>query len=224
MRRQSEFKSDRAAHHIDDHLRDDRPRGRNRVAALRMSLLALAALLCGAGLASGQNQKNKKDKASESSVTAASLLPDNQAVDLEVSQMLGAWQAGDAEGMHKFYADDVVVISGGWEPPIVGWTNYAHAYQAQLSRTAGSRLERTNSYVKVMGETAWVTYQWQYIGTVDGKTAEAFGHSTLVFQKRAGTWLIVLNHTSAIQGDEAPAATSSAPAAGQTTSSLAPGR
>ena len=155
-------------------------------------------MLCGAGFARGQNQKNKKGKDQGNEVTSGSLLPDNAGIDLLVTQMLGAWQAGDADGMRKFYADDVVVISGGWEPPLMGWENYARAYQAQIARSSGSRLERTNSYIKVMGDTAWVTYQWQYVGIVDGTTVQAYGHTSLVLQKRAGSWLIVLNHTSAI--------------------------
>ena len=121
----------------------------------RFAILALAAMLCGTGLAYGQkqNKKNKKDAAA-TEVSTASLLPDNQAVDLLVSQMLGAWQAGDADGMRKFYADDVMIISGACEPPIIGWANYARAYQAQFARTSGRRLERINSYTKVMGDTA----------------------------------------------------------------------
>ncbi len=59
-------------------------------------------------------------------------MPDNQAVDLLVSQMLGAWQAGDADAMRKFYADDVMIVSGAYEPPLIGWANYARAYQAQI--------------------------------------------------------------------------------------------
>lgn len=187
--------------------------------------LVIAVMLCGTGLAYGQNQKNQKnkDKNSDTSGTASSLMSDNQAVDLAVSQMLGAWQAGDAEALRKFYADDVIVVSAGWEPPLIGWNTYAFAYQAQLARTSGSRLERTNSYIKVTGDTAWVTYQFQYVGTVDGKTAQAFGHTTLVLQKRAGTWLIVLNHTSAIPTDQPISQTTSAPANANATSSLSPG-
>lgn len=103
----------------------------------------------------------------------------------------------------------------------MGWENYARAYQAQIARSSGSRLERTNSYIKLMGDTAWVTYQWQYIGIVDGTTVQAYGHTSLVLQKRAGTWLIVLNHTSAIPADQPPAQASSAPKAGDATSSVA---
>lgn len=193
-----------------------------QVRAPCVAVLAIAMTFCGAGLAHGQNQKNKKDKDAQNGAAAASLLSDNQTIDLLVSQMLGAWQAGDVEGMHKFYADDVTVISGGWEPPLLGWANYARAYQAQLARASGSRLERTNSYIKVLGDSAWVTYQWQYAGTVDGKTVLAFGHTTLVLEKRAGAWLIALNHTSAIPTDQPSIETSSAPASGDTTSSLAP--
>lgn len=187
----------------------------------RLAMLVIVAMLCGAGLAHGQNQKSKKGKDQGDDVSASSVLPDTPAIDLLVTQMLGAWQDGDADGMRKFYADDVVVISGGWEPPLIGWQNYARAYQAQIARSSGSRLERTNSYTKVMGDVAWVTYQWQYIGIVDGRTVQAFGHTSLVLQKRAGAWLIVLNHTSAIPTDQPPAETSSAPKASDATSSLA---
>ena len=195
--------------------------GSRRTGARRIAVLAVVAMLFGAGLAYGQKQKNKKGKDTEGDVTSTSLLPDSPAIDLLISQMLGAWQAGDADAMRKFYADDVTVISGGWEPPIFGWQNYARAYQAQIARSSESRLERTNSYIKVIGDTAWVTYQWQYVGIVDGKPAQAFGHTTLVLQKRAGAWLIVLNHTSAIP-DQPPSETSSTPAGGQATSALAP--
>jgi uncharacterized protein (TIGR02246 family) len=187
-----------------------------------VAILALAGMLCGPAFVYGQKEKNKKkDKDGDASISASSLLPDNQGIDLLVSQMLGAWQAGDTDGLHKFYADDVTVISGAWEPPVFGWTNYARAYQAQIARTSVPRLERTNSYIKAMGDTAIVTYQWQFSGNVDGKRTQAFGHTTLVLQKRGGNWLIVLNHTSAIPTEDSPAGTPTS--AAQPTSSLAPG-
>lgn len=222
MRGESDFKVERT---------DCRPMGRLRYGArwqhmtrCSVAVLALAAILCGPAFVYGQDQKNKKrkDKDAEASVSASSLLPDSQGIDLLVSQMLGAWQAGDVDSLHKFYADDITVISGAWEPPLFGWANYARAYQTQIARTSVPRLERTNSFTKVMGDTAVVTYQWQFAGTVDGKPAQAFGHTTLVLQKRAGNWLIVLNHTSAIPAEDTSTVTP-APANGGVRSSLAPG-
>jgi len=75
-----------------------------------------------------------------------------------------------------------------------------------------------------MGDTAWVTYQWQFVGNVDGKATQALGHTTLVLQKRAGNWLIVLNHTSAIPTDDSSQSAPTTPPNGQPTTSLAPGR
>lgn len=222
MRGESDFKVERT---------DCRPMGRLRYGArwqhmtrCSVAVVTLAAILCGPAFVYGQDQKNKKkkDKDAETSVSASSLLPDSQGIDLLVSQMLGAWQAGDVDSLHKFYADDITVISGAWEPPLFGWANYARAYQAQIARTSVPRLERTNSFTKVMGDTAVVTYQWQFAGTVDGKPAQAFGHTTLVLQKRSGNWLIVLNHTSAIPAEDTSTSTP-APANGGVRSSLAPG-
>jgi uncharacterized protein (TIGR02246 family) len=181
-------------------------RERWHIVGRRMAILALAAVLIVPSFASGENQKNKKkSKEKDDAGIGSTLLPDNQAIDLLVSQMLGAWQAGDAEGMHKYYADDIMVVSGAWETPIIGWANYVRAYQAQFARTSGARMERTNSYTKVIGDAATITYQWQFVGNVDGRVTQAFGHTTLVMQKRAGIWVIVLNHTSAVPAEETPA-------------------
>jgi uncharacterized protein (TIGR02246 family) len=216
---EAEFKNDRREQKSAKGLRHPR-----RIAGLAVAALALAATFCGAGFlyagSDGQNQKNKQ-KAAENT---ASMLPDSQAIDLLISQMLGAWQAGDAGALQKFYADDMMAISGAWEPPLFGWTNYARAYQAQLGRTSGCRLDRSNSYTKLMGDTAWVTYQWQFVGNVDGKATQALGHTTLVLQKRAGNWLIVLNHTSAIPTDDSSLSAPTTPPNSQPTTSLSPGR
>ena len=223
MRLQSEFRNKRADCAAAKASRHRSVVGQGRMSRWRFAILVLAASLCGTGLAYGQkqNKKNKKDAAA-TEVSTASLMPDNQAVDLLVSQMLGAWQAGDPDGMHKFYADDVMMISGAYEPPLIGWANYARAYQAQFARTSGCRLERINSYTKVTGDAAVVTYQWQFLGNVDGRNTQAFGHTTLMLEKRLGNWLITLNHTSAVPMDD-PSTSAPVPAAsGQPTSSLAP--
>jgi ketosteroid isomerase-like protein len=129
---------------------------------------------------------------------------ENHVIDLDISKMLGAWQMGDAQEMHKFYADDVVVVSGAWEAPIYTWANYLPAYQSQHARMSSPRIDRTNTVVRIKDNSAWATYQWELSAYVDGNKIAARGDTTLVFEKRDGVWLIVLNHTS-VTPDAAPA-------------------
>ncbi len=179
-------------------------------AALALILVGPAALLAAPG---AQNQKNNKNTKEPEITGIASLmtLPDAQHIELMVSQLLGAWQIGDAEMLHSHYADDVLMVSGNWEPPLQGWPNYLRAYQAQRARTQGVRLDRTNTYIKLQGDTAWCTFQWSFAGQVDGSPSTAVGHTTLVLQKRAGKWLIVMNHTSVAPEPQRPAPASAVP-------------
>jgi ketosteroid isomerase-like protein len=168
-------------------------------------LIAALALLLLAGGAPAAAQK-KKDKKKQQPQTesapdakAATPMSDTQAVDLAVGQSLGYWQIGDVDSLHKYYADDVVVVTGDWSPPIIGWDNYAKAYQAQRARVTGGRMDRTNTFIKVDGNSAWATYQFYYVTSVDGKISESRGHTTLILNKRGDRWLIVLNHSSIVE-------------------------
>ncbi len=144
-------------------------------------------------------KSNKKDKQERPRLTdTAPILPDSQAIDQLISEMLGAWQIGDVDLMHKHYSDDVTMVSGAWEQPLFGWNNYVKAYQAQRARVQAGRMDRINTYTKVMGDTAWSTYQWEFAGQVDGKPSDILGHTTLVLEKRNGAWIIVMNHTSVV--------------------------
>jgi ketosteroid isomerase-like protein len=138
--------------------------------------------------------------AQEKQAQQPSVVPatDEQKVDLTVSEMLAGWQIGDMELLRKAYADDVMVVSGLFEPPVVGWPNYANAYRQQRARMEQVRMERRNSYITLRGNVAWVAYQWEFTAIADGRAAAAQGHTTLILEKRGGRWLIVHNHTSIV--------------------------
>jgi len=195
-------------------LGENRARGRRKysraavAAALALVWLGSAALLAAPG---AQNQKNNKNEPEVTGIASLMTLPDAPGIELMVSQMLGAWQVGDVEMLHSHYADDVLVVSGMWEPPLQGWQNYLRAYQSQRARTQGIRLDRSNTFIKVQGDTAWCTFQWDFFGQVDGSPSNAAGHTTLVLQKRAGKWLIVLNHTSVAPLPQRPVPATAAP-------------
>src|SRR5437016_9218902 len=110
--------------------------------------------------------------------------------------MLGAWQLGDIEKLHKDYADDVAMVNGSWAPPIFGWTNYLAIYQQQRARMTQVRMDRFNTYIKVNGAVGWACYQWDFQAVVDGQQAQSQGHTTVVLENGENLWVIVLIHTS----------------------------
>jgi ketosteroid isomerase-like protein len=172
-----------------------------RVHRVVPTVLLCAALFigfAGPAVAQQKDKKNKKDAPAPSS-NATTLMTDEQQVDYQISTMLGAWQIGDVEKLHQTYADDVVVVSGTWGPPIIGWANYAPVYQQLRGRMDHVRMDRTNTLIKVAGNFAWACYQWDFSAAIDGQVSGSQGLATLIFEKRDGHWLIVHNHTAMLQ-------------------------
>ena len=176
-------------------------------------LLGAVLLLVAATPAAAQKDKKKKNDA-PADATPMIPMSDEQQIDYLISEMMGAWQVGDIEKLHKDYADDVSVVNGNWAPPVFGWPSYLAAYQQQRMRLQRVRMDRTNTYIKVSGTVGWACYQWDFSGTVDGLPSTAQGQTTLVLEKRNGRWLIVHNHTSLVQAPQ-PAVPASTPATPQ---------
>jgi len=161
-------------------------------------LLVSALSLTCVSPAAAQKEKKKKTDSPPSTDSSKMLvaLTDEQQIDYTLSEMLGAWQMGDIEKLHKDYADDVAIVNGSWAPPILGWTNYLAVYQQQRARMQQVRMDRSNTYIKVSGTVGWACYQWDFAAVVDGQQTESLGHTTVVLEKRNNHWVIVLNHTS----------------------------
>lgn len=159
------------------------------------SLILGAVLLLVCAAPSGAQKKKKNDTPAADGTTA---LPagDEQQIDYTISEMLGAWQLGDIDKLHKDYADDVSVVNGIWAPPVFGWTNYLAVYQAQHARMQQVRMDRSNTYIKYSGNFGWACYQWDFSAVVDGQPTAARGQTTLILEKRNNRWVIVHNHTS----------------------------
>ncbi len=185
----------------------------------KVFLFFLAAALsvnCISLLAAQQKDKKKKKDSTTATDSSNTLIPlsDEQQIDYMLSEMLGAWQLGDIEKLHKDYADDVSVVNGSWAPPIIGWTTYLAIYQQQRARMQQVRMDRLNTYIKVNGATGWACYQWDFAAIVDGQPVSAQGQTTVVLEKRNNRWVIVHNHTSLVQNLQ-PAAPANAPSGQQ---------
>jgi ketosteroid isomerase-like protein len=182
----------------------------------------LALVLTAAAMpALAQSKKDKKkaqqdqaDASAQADLKSMVNVPDTQAIDQAVGESLGYWQIGDIDSLHKYYADDVVVVSGAWEPPVIGWDNFLKSYQAQRASVTGGRVDRSNTYIKVNGNSGWATYQFVYTAMADSKVVQFHGHTTLVLNKVGGRWVIVLNHSSIVDAppsNAAPPVTSAQP-------------
>jgi ketosteroid isomerase-like protein len=168
-------------------------------------ILALAWMAAAIPVGAQKKDKNKNPPPPPDlgeNLQSAMHTPDAQAIDQAIGEALGYWQIGDTESMHKYYADDVVLVSGSWEPPIIGWDNFLKAYQAQRAQVSGARMDRSNTLIKVNGNFAWATYQFVYVAHTEGKVAQFRGHTTLILAKQANRWVITLNHSSVV--DSAP--------------------
>jgi ketosteroid isomerase-like protein len=125
-------------------------------------------------------------------------LPVADKIDNNIGEMLGAFQVGDIEAMHKHYADNATFVSGAYEPAIVGWQNYVTGYQRQRAAFQGMQLIRRNTLVFTHGDVAWASYQWEFFANYNDKPYSAHGQTTLVLNKIGDNWLIVHNHTSQV--------------------------
>jgi ketosteroid isomerase-like protein len=180
-------------------------------------ILALAWMAVAVPTSAQKKDKNKNAPApvTEDEFKSAMHMPDSQAIDQAIGEAIGYWQIGDAEDLHKYYSEDVVLVSGAWEPPVIGWDNFLKAYQAQRAQVSGARMDRSNTVIKVNGNSAWATYQFTYVAQMDGKVVQFRGHTTLILAKQTDRWVITLNHSSIVD--------SSLPEPAQTIGSAQPG-
>jgi uncharacterized protein (TIGR02246 family) len=177
---------------------------RRRLRGGALVMLGLAMLGLAAPQVSFGQKKTKKGDQTDNSIPMPPM-PAPDELENVMGEMLGAWQVGDVDAMHKYYADDATFTSGAYEPPIIGWQSYATAYQKQRTRIQGMQFVRRNTVIRFRNDTAWATYQWEMFATVDNKPMNAYGHTTLVFAKTGDHWLIVHNHTSQVCDAVSPA-------------------
>src|SRR6202790_2621586 len=94
--------------------------GRTAYKVILLLLVSALSLTC-VFPAAAQKEKKKKADAAPSTNRSKMLIPvsDEQQIDYTLSEMLGAWQLGDIEKLHRDYAAAVAIVNGSWAPPIL---------------------------------------------------------------------------------------------------------
>ncbi len=180
-------------------------RGPILAALTAVALILIFSLVFSAGAAA---QKKKNGNGADNSAQGLPTLPSSvsEQIDHDIGEMLGAFQVGNVEAMHKYYADNATFVSGSYEPPVQGWNNYVTLYQKQKAAFQGMQLIRRNTFIFVHQDVSWASYQWQFDAMFNGKPFTARGQTTLVLSKVGENWLIVHNHTSEICPGQAQSA------------------
>jgi ketosteroid isomerase-like protein len=180
---------------------------RDTILPVRLLAPALAVFLIlavSANTSTGQDQKNKKNKnANPPAATPSPSTPDTDQIDHDIGEMLAAFELGKVDMLHKYYSDNVTMVSGEYAPPIIGWAAYAPLFQKQWAMFQSMQLNRRNTLIFTHGDFAWATYQWQFDSSLNGQAYSRHGQTTLVFNKVGDSWLIVHNHTSVIDPEQA---------------------
>jgi len=182
---------------------------RGRILAWLMAVVVVS--ICALTFSSGAAAQQKKKSGNTGNTDLTQGMPQTPAsisdeIDHGIGEMLGAFQVGDVEAMHKHYADNATFVSGSYEPPLAGWNNYVAQYEKQKAAFQGMQLIRRNTFVFVHGDVSWVSYQWQFAALFNNRPFTARGQTTLVLSKVGENWLIVHNHTSEICPGQAPSA------------------
>ncbi|MGC2332276.1 MAG: nuclear transport factor 2 family protein [Candidatus Acidiferrales bacterium] len=178
-------------------------------------LLAAALVLPVSPSEAGQKNKNQKNSDASDNSMAVPLpeTPQVQAnkINEDIGEMLGAFQIGNAELMHKYYSDDCTFVQSTYDPPVVGWQNYVALYNQEKASFEGMELIRRNTNIFVHGDVAWASYQWQFDSSWHGQPYITRGQTTLVFTKVNGNWLIVHNHTNEVMAEPKSETTAETP-------------
>lgn len=183
---------------LGDAFRGNSHAGRNWKGVSLAALIAFLILPTGAW-----GKKNQKQKGANPNTTMPVIpLPIPDQIDREISDMLGAFELGDVDKMHQYYADNASFVSGAYAPPVMGWQSYAATFVRERTSFQAMQIVRRNTSIFHSGDVAWACYQWELSAMYAGKPYDARGQTTLIFVKTGDTWLIVHNHTSQICPNE----------------------
>ena len=110
-----------------------------------------------------------------------------------------AWERRDAAFIERFYAHDADELFFFERRQLTGWDSIRTLYGAMFANAARGRVESTfdNLQVRAFGDMAWLAVNFRLTVTEPGgATSVDAGRETMVFERRAGRWVVVHRHTS----------------------------
>lgn len=136
---------------------------------------------------------------------------EEEKIEAVIAAVIEAYRAGDYTAMGQYYAPEVSMVPGDYNPPVVGWSEAEARYRQTHATLGGIELLRENTRITRRGNFAWAVYEWRFAAMMGREGVAALGHTTLVLEKRRGRWVIVHNHTSALVPSRPPEKPSAPP-------------
>jgi uncharacterized protein (TIGR02246 family) len=115
---------------------------------------------------------------------------------LEINQ---AFVRNDLEGVARHVAPDITWISHTSTERQDGRDVFVKALRQTMARKRTISWQERNIRVQVLGEAAVVSFFYTHHARFGDRTVDRLSRATYVFAKRQGQWLLVHDHSSAVQ-------------------------
>jgi ketosteroid isomerase-like protein len=112
-----------------------------------------------------------------------------------------AFEALDMRAMEEVWAhaEHVKCVHPGW-PLLTGWDAVRASWETIFANTQEMRFTLTDVRVVAADAVAWVTCTENILSETDGRVGVTSILATNVFERDAGTWLMVHHHASHVLG------------------------
>jgi ketosteroid isomerase-like protein len=127
---------------------------------------------------------------------------DRAAVEAINAQFYKALEKCDLNAMEKLWLHEswVRCVHPGSEL-IVGWDEIRESWEAIFANTKGMRLSLSNTFIKIMGEFAWVECTEDIATFFEQGFTSGQAQATNLYLKVNEQWLMVHHHASALPVD-----------------------
>ena len=124
------------------------------------------------------------------------MAPEEAEVWATVEALNQCWTRGRATDLREYFHEDMVAITPSDRMPLLGrdacvaaWTEYAESTKILFWETRSPR-------IRVYGDAAIETYQYEMQGERDGEVLHPSGRDMVVLIREAGRWWVVADQFS----------------------------
>ena len=122
---------------------------------------------------------------------------DIRAIEGLLSQFGAAVAAGDIEAIRAAYCPEAISVFTGSAGRVRGVSDIVEVWSRHIDAWGDVTIDRTDTLVRIHGDTAWATFTWSGSGSADGNRYEVGGERwSVVLLWEGGSWRFAQTHSS----------------------------